>query len=119
MAGRPPTKEAPLFGQRLSSLRKEKGLTQVELAEALGISGKLVDYYERRCPNPNTSFVKEVASFFGVTVGALVAENYEAPKKPGPRSALDERVDKIKQLPRRQQELVVALLDAFLSQRAS
>jgi DNA-binding transcriptional regulator YiaG len=52
MAGRPATKAAPLFGQRLSALRKARGLTQRELAEALGTTREMVDYYERRAINP-------------------------------------------------------------------
>jgi transcriptional regulator with XRE-family HTH domain len=49
---RPPTKQAPLFGQRLSALRKTKGLTQRELADLLETTRQMVDYYERRAVNP-------------------------------------------------------------------
>lgn len=52
MAGRPATKAAPLFGQRLSALRKAQGLTQRELAEALGTTPEMIDYDERRAINP-------------------------------------------------------------------
>jgi Ni2+-binding GTPase involved in maturation of urease and hydrogenase len=44
MAGRPATKPAPLFGQRLAAARKKAGLTQPLFAERLGISRELVDY---------------------------------------------------------------------------
>ncbi|HEY8458811.1 MAG TPA: helix-turn-helix transcriptional regulator, partial [Blastocatellia bacterium] len=43
---RPTTKEALPFGRRLAALRKSKGLTQKRLAELLGTTQKMVDYYE-------------------------------------------------------------------------
>jgi DNA-binding XRE family transcriptional regulator len=47
MAGRPPTKEAPIFGQRLAALRRAKDLSQTQLAELLDTTRKMIDYYER------------------------------------------------------------------------
>jgi DNA-binding transcriptional regulator YiaG len=38
MAGRPPTKPAPIFGTNLAALRKARGLSQPQLAEQLGVS---------------------------------------------------------------------------------
>jgi len=109
-------KPAPLFGQRLATLRRELGLTQVQLAEALGISEKLVDYYERRAPNPSLGFVKKVARFFDVSPVYFAADELPTKKKPGPRSKLDKRVDEIRKLPPKQQELVLLMIDSFLAQ---
>jgi DNA-binding XRE family transcriptional regulator len=58
MADRPPTKEAPIFGQRLAALRRAKGLSQTQLAELLDITRKMIDYYERRAGNPSLDFIQ-------------------------------------------------------------
>jgi transcriptional regulator with XRE-family HTH domain len=42
MTGRPPTKDAPPFGQRLSAARRGKGLSQRQLAERLGVTEEAV-----------------------------------------------------------------------------
>ena len=72
MAGRPATKAAPLFGQRLSALRKARGLTQRELAEALGTTREMVDYYERRAINPALEVVRGCAKGLNVPVIELL-----------------------------------------------
>ena len=46
MAGRPPLKQAPLFGQRLSTLRKSQGMSQRELAQKLETSREMIAYYK-------------------------------------------------------------------------
>ncbi len=91
-------------------------MTQQQFADALGISKKLVDYYERRAPNPSLDFVKKVARFFDVTPGFFAADELPKKTRPGPKSRLDARVDEIKKLPPKQQELVLIMLDSFLSQ---
>ncbi len=115
MVGRAKT-PAPLFGQRLAGLRKQRGLTQVQFAEQLGISDKLVEYYERRAKNPSMELIKRVADFFEVSPSYFVADEVQAPRKPGPRSEIDKRVAEIKQLPPKQQRLVLIMLDSFLAQ---
>jgi predicted transcriptional regulator len=79
----------------------------------------MVAYYENQSPSPAVDVAQKCAEILGVPLAALVDENREPKRvRPGPRSQLDERVEKIKQLPRRQQDLVIALLDAFLDQNA-
>ena len=38
-----------LFGEKVKLLRKEKGLTQTELAEAVGVTLRTVQNYEGKC----------------------------------------------------------------------
>lgn len=114
MAGRPPTKEAPLFGQRLATLRKARELTQQQLADALGVSIEMLVYYERRAKNPSTDFAKKVAEFFGVSMDELLGREVSATRKPGPPSHLEQRISALRELPRDKQKVVLQVLDAFL-----
>ncbi|MCC6751958.1 MAG: helix-turn-helix domain-containing protein [Deltaproteobacteria bacterium] len=118
MAGRPPSGEAPPFGKALAALRKERGLTQEGMAELLGVSRKTVDYYERRAQNPSAEVIERVADKLGVGVAVLLGRE-EIPKRtpkahPGPVSALELRIEKLRKLPRAQQEVVVKMLDGLL-----
>ena len=116
MAGRPATKEAPPFGKRLAALRKERGLTQVELADKLGLTVKGVDYYERRAKNPSIEFIKRAAAVLGVRAADLVDDVPARSRgKPGPPSQFEERLEKLRRMPKKQQELVLKMLDGVLA----
>lgn len=61
------------FGEKLQKLRKGRGLTQEELAEALHISRTAVSKWESGRGYPNIDSLKEVARYFGVTVDDLLS----------------------------------------------
>jgi transcriptional regulator with XRE-family HTH domain len=107
MAGRPATKEAPLFGQRLAAVRRSKGMTQKELADRLGVKRVLIDYYERRSPNPALDFIERAAEALGVSVAELLGSQPNTMKaKPGPVSQLERKFEQVKLLPRRSNSLL-------------
>jgi transcriptional regulator with XRE-family HTH domain len=117
MAGRPPTKPAPAFGTQLSALRKERGLTQHQLADKLGISLDMLIYYERRAQNPTADFVAKAAAALGASADVLLGQPQpRATKrtKPGPASLIEERLQAVRNLPRDKQKVVLQLLDSFL-----
>lgn len=108
------TKEKPLFGQRLTELRKAKRLTQPELASELGVTRDVIAYYETKAQNPTFEFIHQVAEYFDVPVDELVRDTDIAPRKPGPKSQVDERFERVRALPRAQQQTVIAVLDGLL-----
>jgi transcriptional regulator with XRE-family HTH domain len=119
MAGRPAQSEAPLFGQRLAALRRAQGLTQRELAAKLGIRRELIDYYERRAPNPSLDFMERAAAALGVTVAELLGQAAgPEEKRSGPTGKMQRLFEQASELPRRQQEKVVAVLEAFVAQHS-
>ena len=60
------------FGEFLYGLRKEKGLTQAELAEALGVTNKAVSKWETGEAMPETSLLIPISRIFGVSVDELL-----------------------------------------------
>ncbi len=115
MAGRPPTKEAPRFGQRLAALRKARGLSQEELAAQLGTSRANLAYYERKAGNPTLEFILRCAEILGVTSATLIGDEVkEHHRKPGPKSKLDKQFEHISQLPRQRQQFVSKVLEEML-----
>ena len=61
------------FHQKIQELRKQKGLTQEELAEALFVSRTAVSKWESGRGYPNIESLKEIAKFFGVSIDSLLS----------------------------------------------
>ncbi|MET3508429.1 helix-turn-helix domain-containing protein [Halalkalibacter oceani] len=61
-----------MLGQRIASLRKQKGISQYELADRLGFSrGKLANY-EQGSRQPDYDTLNKIADFFDVSVDYLL-----------------------------------------------
>lgn len=60
------------FGVFITELRKEKGLTQKQLAERLFVSDKTVSKWERGLSMPNVALLLPIAEALGVTVTELL-----------------------------------------------
>lgn len=61
------------FGEKLKQLRKKKGLTQDELAEALYVSRTAISKWESGRGFPNIESLRELSGFFAVTVDELLS----------------------------------------------
>ena len=59
------------FGEKLKDLRLEKGIGQVELAKALGVSKGIVSLWENNLREPKLSCLIAIAQFFGVSIDFL------------------------------------------------
>lgn len=60
------------FSQNIKALRKEQHITQEQLAEAMCVTAGAVYKWEQELSTPDISLIMELASFFGVSVDALV-----------------------------------------------
>ena len=63
------------FNEKLQELRKGKGLTQEELAQAIFVSRTAVSKWESGRGYPNIDSLKEMAAFFSITVDELISPN--------------------------------------------
>ena len=61
-----------VFGETLKDLRKEKGLGQVELAQALELSKGIISLWENGLREPGMNSLILLAKFFDVTIDYLV-----------------------------------------------
>ena len=61
------------FHEKLQVLRKQKGLTQEELAEALFVSRTAISKWEYGRGYPNIDSLKAIATFFSVTIDELLS----------------------------------------------
>lgn len=61
------------FSEKLQELRKSRGLTQEELAEALFVSRTAISKWESGRGYPNIDSIKEIAKYFSVTIDDLLS----------------------------------------------
>lgn len=66
-----------MFGKRLRHLRKREGLSQIELANRLGIPNQNVSNYERGFRHPDFDTLKMIARYFGVTTDYLLGHKVD------------------------------------------
>lgn len=68
-----------LFGDKLKQLRIEKGKTQKELSDILGVSDRVIGYYESndRFPKDET-ILKKIADYFNVSVDYLLSREAQS-----------------------------------------
>ena len=60
------------IGVRIKDLRKEKNISQSELANAIGVSQKALDYWERGVSEPKASYIVALPDFFNVSADYLL-----------------------------------------------
>ena len=66
------------LGMMIAELRKEKGMTQLELAEKMGVTDKAVSKWERDLSCPDINSLPNLAEILGVSVDELMQIKKEA-----------------------------------------
>ena len=66
------TMKKQTLGAAIAALRKEKGMTQLELAEQMGVTDKAVSKWERDLSCPDVSSLPKLAQILGVSVDELM-----------------------------------------------
>lgn len=104
-----------VLGQRVAELRKAQDLTQVQLAERLGISQQTLAHYEVGRLRIAVAMLPALAKELAVSVETLVG--MPTPKRRrGPAPKLQRQIEQIQQLPRTKQRFVIEMLDTVLQQ---
>ena len=85
-----------MFKDRLRTIRLEKGLTMVQMAEKLGISYPAYSQWERGVRNPKDSTLLKIAEALEVTPDYLTGQTYVIDLEP--YSPTEEDMKAIKQL---------------------
>jgi transcriptional regulator with XRE-family HTH domain len=101
-------------------LRQNRGWTQPQLAEQLGVSVKTITYYERSAQNPTSKTLDRIAEILGVEPSELIraADQQTRKSKSGPPSRLHLLFDQVSGLPRGKQKIVTDLLEGYLEKSA-
>lgn len=107
------------MGERIAALRRAHNVTQVQLAEALGVSQQTLQSYEvgrRRIP---VSAMPVVARTLSVSLDELFgSEAKSARGKRGPASKLAQQIEVVSQLPKAKQQFVSQMIETVIAQAA-
>lgn len=103
------------FGSRMAALRAAAGYTQRSLAAELGISQRMVAYYEGQSDRPPVQLLPALAEAFGITVDQLLGREPISPRKRPVNVQLMRKLQQVEKLPPRARTAVLEHIDALLS----
>ncbi len=102
------------FGDYLAQLRKAAGYTQVEFATEVGITQRMVAYYEAPDARPPAHLLPRMAEVLGVGVDVLLGQRQPRRPKQVASNRLERRLLEIEKLDSKAQRQVTQLLDTFI-----
>lgn len=69
------------FGNMIATLRKENGMTQLELANKMGVTDKAVSKWERDLSFPDVGSLPKLAELFHISIDELMQVKADAAEK--------------------------------------
>jgi len=105
------------FGERLAAFRQSRAMTQTQLGDAVGVSQRVIAYYETNGAQPPGALLAELARVLEVSADELLGlkptKQTMSPKK----ARLRKRLEKIEQLPPSDQRAVLKFVDSLCNSR--
>ncbi|HDR4901578.1 helix-turn-helix transcriptional regulator [Bacillus thuringiensis] len=91
------------FGNIIRDLRKQKGITQKELAHSLQLSESTIGMYERNERQPDYNTLIRIADYFNVSTDFLLGRDFNV-KEDRNNKELDQWLNDIKLAPSQKRE---------------
>jgi transcriptional regulator with XRE-family HTH domain len=102
------------FGERLAQLRRDAGYTQVEFAAKVGITQRMVAYYEVPNAQPPAHLLPQMAHVLGVGADVLLGMAQQRKVKRLATNSLERRMRAIEKLDPAAKQQITQLLDTFI-----
>jgi len=106
------------LGARIAALRRDRGLTQTQLGEMIGVSQQQIVSFEKGRRKVPASALPKLSRALGVTVEELIGVKTK-PGKRGPTPKLQRQLERLQQLPRSKQRFITEMLETVLQQHGS
>ena len=106
------------LGQRIAGLRRDRGLTQVQLAEVLGVAQQTLAHYEAGRLRLLAGALPTLADQLGVSVEALIGTPARRAGQRGPAPRMQQQLERLQALPKARQRVISDVLDSLLAQAA-
>jgi|GEM_PF-3558914 len=107
------------LGARLAAARKRAGLTQLELAEKVGVAQQTLAHYETSYLRPPILVLIAMSDLLGFSLEEMLTGRAPGRAKRGPASKLEQRLEAIGRLPKSKQRAIGQMLDAMIAQQRS
>lgn len=101
------------MGARIAAFRKGHGMTQVQLAELMGVAQQTYASWEVGRSRVPVAMLPRLARALAVTTADLIGEE-AAPSRRGPSPRLLQQVERIQHLPKAQQRFIMQMIDTAL-----
>ena len=111
---KPVNNDKMTFGQRLAMIRKAKGLSQKELGQAVGLSNRMIAYYEGQTSHPPTHLLPAFAQALKSSTDELLGVKKIFVREEKSTRKLWKRVQQIEKLKTHQQKTLIKTIDTFL-----
>lgn len=111
---KPVTDQSSPFGSRLAELRQRAGLSQRALAAELGISQRMVAYYEGQTEHPPTHLLGPLCEVLSISSDELLGLKPVRQVKGPTNQRLWRRFQQIEKLPLAERRQLLGVVDAFL-----
>jgi len=99
--------------KRLAELRKAEGLTQVQVSQKLGITQSSYAHYESGLRRVPLNMIPKIAEALSASEEDLLGLQQKNGKR-GPLSKLEKRFERVRSLPKKEQELAIDMLDRII-----
>ena len=109
------------FGRRLAAIRLERGLTQIELAEAIGSNQRLLSYYENVADHPPAAVIAELARVLKVSADELLGLKplrLDRRKEDPEARRLWKKFQQVMRLPEKDRRAVIRLVNSLVETKA-
>jgi transcriptional regulator with XRE-family HTH domain len=103
------------IGKRLRELRKARGLTQIEVAEKIGIQQALLSAYELGQVRIHGALVAAFASLFKVSADQILGLKEIKGNGAAHDRRFLRRLERIEKLPRRAKQTLLGTIDTYLA----
>lgn len=97
------------FAERLTELRKKRGISQEVLAGHLGTKGPAIGRYERGTAKPTIEVAAKIAKVLGVSLDYLVGNSDQELD-----ADMLQRIQLVAQLDEQDKKLIYTFLDSFI-----
>lgn len=99
------------LGDKITMLRKQKNLSQGDLADKIGVSRDAIGKYERGDIMPTADKAKKMADVLGVSLDFLMNE---AAKEDAVDKDMLHRMQEVQKLPDSEKDKITSIIDAFI-----
>jgi len=104
------------FGRRLHALRRARGLTQTELADAIGSSQRAISHYETIADYPPAAVIVELARVLHVSTDELLGvKQSKAPKESAAIRRLWRKFQQVLSLPEKDRRAIIRMINSLVS----
>lgn len=100
------------FGNKVTEIRKEQGISQTELAAKLGIHKNVLGRYERSEVLPSIEIAKKIADILDVSLDYLTGKvDVEMDR------TIHDRILEVSKFDEKDQQHIFSVIDAFIAKR--